>query len=83
MLFGRKASHPLQPGDQFIKAGVGFGTVWEIVRVWTTGDELLHARLRSLENNSETMAISVCTLVNPRFFTPVPRLRSSGDGGLA
>lgn len=77
MLFGRKASAPLQVGDRFIKAGIRFGTVWEVVRVWTTEDQLLHARLNSVENHSETMAVSARTLVDRQFFTPVSRTSSS------
>lgn len=73
MLFGRKISPSLQVGDRFVKAGIRFGTVWEIVRVWTTGDQLLHARLISVENHGETMAVSAKTLVDRQFFMPVPR----------
>lgn len=77
MLFGRKASSPLRVGDRFVKAGIRFGTVWEIVRVWTTEDQLLHARLNSVENHSETMAVSARTLVDRQFFIPAPKPASS------
>lgn len=80
MFFGRKASTPVQVGDRFIKAGIRFGTVWEIVRVWTTEDQLLHARLNSVEDHGETLAISVKTLVDRQFFMPVPRPVSSLPG---
>ena len=80
MLFGRKAPAPLQVGDRFVKAGIRFGTVWEIVRVWTTGDQLLHARLNGVENHGETMAVSAKTLVDRQFFTPVPKPVSSASG---
>ncbi|KAF0225232.1 MAG: hypothetical protein FD176_550 [Rhodospirillaceae bacterium] len=80
MFFGRKASTPVQVGDRFIKAGIRFGTVWEIVRVWTTEDQLLHARLNSVEDHGETLAISVKTLVDRQFFMPVPRPVSSLSG---
>lgn len=77
MLFGRKLSPPLQVGDRFVKAGIRFGTVWEVVRVWTTEDQLLHARLNSVENHGETMAVSASTLIDRQFFMPVPRSASS------
>ena len=73
MFFGRKVPAPLQVGDRFIKAGIRFGTVWEIVRVWTTEDQLLHARLKGVENHGETMAVSVKDLVDRQFFIPVAK----------
>lgn len=82
MLFGRKASPPIQVGDRFVKAGIRFDTVWEIVRVWTTGDQLLHARLNGVENHGETLVVSVKTLVDRQFFMPVPRPVSSVPGAV-
>ncbi len=70
-MFGRK-SPPLQVGDRFVKAGDRFGKVWEVSRVWITVDDLLHARLKSVEKRSETRIISVITLTDPQFFIPVP-----------
>lgn len=80
MLFGHKASAPLQVGDRFVKAGIRFGTVWEIVRLWTTGDQLLHARLNGVENHGETLAVSARTLVDRQFFMPVPGPASLPSG---
>jgi|APMed6443717190_1056831.scaffolds.fasta_scaffold104090_1 hypothetical protein len=80
MLFGRMTSTPIRVGDRFVKAAIRFGTVWEVVRVWTTGDQLLHARLNSVENHGETLAVSVKTLVDRQFFMPVPRPVSSVPG---
>lgn len=82
MLFGRKTSSPVQVGDRFIKADIRFGTVWEIVRVWTTGDNLLHARLSSMKYHSETMTVSAKTLTDKRFFIPTERPGSSEESAL-
>lgn len=73
MLFGRRAPASLQVGDRFIKAGIRFGTVWEIVRVWTTEDQLLHARLNGVKDHVETMAVSAKTLLDRQFFIPVDK----------
>lgn len=77
-IFGRKASSPLQVGDLFMKAGIRFGTVWEVSRLWTAVDGLPHARLNSLEYHRETMVVSVVTLNDRQFFAPVPKPASRG-----
>lgn len=82
MMFGRKMSPPLQVGDRFVKAGILFGTVWEIVRVWTTEDQLLHARLNSVQTHGETMAVSAKTLFDRQFFMPVPKPVPMNRGGV-
>jgi hypothetical protein len=67
---GRPAS-PVQIGDRFRKAGDQFGKVWEVARIWTTVDGLLHVRLRSLDRQGESRIISVITLMDRDFFFPV------------
>jgi len=51
--------------------GDQFGKVWEVTRVWMTVDDLLHARLRSVDKQGETRIISVSALTDRLFFTPV------------
>jgi len=71
-MFGRGSSPcPVQPGDRYAKVGDLFGKVWEVTRVWTTVDDLLHARLRSVDKQGETRIISVSALTDRLFFTPV------------
>jgi len=44
------------------------GKVWEVSRLWTTADGVPHARLTYRD---ETLAVSVITLADTQFFTPV------------
>jgi hypothetical protein len=67
-ILGRKAP-PIQVGDRFIKAGNQLAKVWEVSRLWTTVDEIPHARLVS---RGDTLAVSLGTLNDPQFFTPAP-----------
>lgn len=71
-MFGRKASPP-QVGDRYMKADDRLGKVWEVSRLWTTVDGVPHARL---VNRDETLAVSVGTLSDPKFFMPVPSMVS-------
>ena len=66
-MFGHKA-HSVEIGDRFVKAGDRSTKVWEVLRLWATPDGILHARL---ENLADTMAISVITLTDPQFFSPI------------
>jgi len=59
-------------GDRFRKPSDQFGKVWEVTRVWKTGDGLLHVRLASLDGKGETRIISVVTLMDTAYFLPVP-----------
>lgn len=59
-------------GDRFRKPHDQFGKVWEVTRVWKTGDGLLHVRLASLDGKGETRIISVVTLMDAAYFLPVP-----------
>lgn len=68
---GRPVS-PLRLGDRFRKARDQFDKVWEVVRIWTTVDGLLHVRLRCLDGQGETRIISAITLTDSAFFLPVP-----------
>jgi len=71
-MFGRGSSPcPVQTGDRYRKVGDQFGKVWEVTRVWTTVDDLLHARMRSVNKRGETRIISVSALTDRLFFTPV------------
>ena len=65
-MFRRKAPSP-QVGDRYIKADDRIGKVWEISRLWTTVDGVPHARLT---HQDETLAVSVSTLSDAKFFTP-------------
>lgn len=73
VMLGRKAIPPIQIGDRYTKAGILFGTVWEVVRLWTAVDGLAHVRLVSLAPHRETIAVSAGTLKDRQFFLPVPR----------
>lgn len=71
-MFGRASSpNPVQAGDRYRKVGDQFGKVWEVTRVWPTVDDLLHARMRSVDKLGETRIISVSALTDRMFFTPV------------
>lgn len=59
-------------GHRFTKAGDQFGKVWEVSRVWTASDGILHAELKGIEHQSETMTVSASTLTDRQFFVPVP-----------
>ncbi|CUW39634.1 conserved protein of unknown function [Magnetospirillum sp. XM-1] len=72
---GRPVS-PLRLGDRFRKAMDQFDKVWEVVRIWTAVDGLLHVRLRCLDGQGETRIISAITLTDSNFFLPVPTLPS-------
>ena len=63
---------PVRPGDRFRKVHDQFGKVWEVQRIWTTGDGLLHVRLASLDGLGETRIISAITLMDTAYFLPVP-----------
>jgi len=52
-----------------MKAGDRNGKVWEVSRLWTTVDDVPHARLAYRD---ETLAVSVSTLADPQFFVPAP-----------
>jgi len=71
MTLFRRVAPPIQVGDRFRKAGDQFGKVWEIARLWTTVDGLLHARLKSQDKQGETRIVSVITLTDRQFFSPV------------
>jgi len=67
-----RPASPLRLGDRFRKARDQFDRVWEVARIWTTVDGLLHVRLRCLDGQGETRIISAITLTDPAFFQPVP-----------
>jgi len=67
-ILGRNAP-PIQVGDRFLKVGNRLAKVWEVSRLWTTVDEIPHARLVS---RGDTLAVSLGTLNDPQFFTPAP-----------
>lgn len=67
----KRTTSPLRLGDRFRKARDQFDKVWEVVRIWTTVDGLLHVRLRCLDGQGETRIISAITLTDPIFFLPV------------
>jgi hypothetical protein len=69
-IFGKKIS-TVQLGQQFVKVGDRSGLVWEVSRLWKTVDGVDHARLISTINPSDTKAISICTIEDRQFFTPV------------
>lgn len=58
-------------GDRFRKPSDQFGKVWEVTRIWKTGDDLLHVRLVSLDGKGETRIVSVITLMDMAYFLPV------------
>jgi hypothetical protein len=66
-----RPASPLRLGDRFRKARDQFDKVWEVVRIWTTVDGLLHVRLRCLDGQGETRIISAITLTDSTFFRPV------------
>lgn len=63
----RRRPPPVQVGDRFVKVGDRTGKVWEISRLWTTVDDVPHARL---VYRDETLAVSVGTLADTEFFLP-------------
>ena len=67
----KRKSPSVQLGDRFVKVGDSYGRVWGIVRLWTTGDGLPHARMESNDRAHETRIISVSALVDDHYFTPV------------
>ena len=62
----------VQVHDRFVKAGDPPGRVWVVIRVWTTVDGLLHARMTGETREGETRIISVSALVDKQFFSPAP-----------
>ena len=70
-LFAHKAP-PVSIGDRFTKAGDRVGKVWQVAKLWTTVDEIPHARLTTVEGSSETLAVSVNALTDLQFFVPTP-----------
>ncbi|OAN56042.1 hypothetical protein A6A04_10430 [Paramagnetospirillum marisnigri] len=62
---------PLRLGDRFRKVHDRFDRVWEVARIWTTVDGLVHVRLRCLDGQGETRIISAMTLTDSTFFSPV------------
>lgn len=66
------STSPVRVGDRFRKAHDQFGTLWEVQRIWRTGDGLLHVRLTSLDGQGETRIVSAVTLMDTAYFLPVP-----------
>jgi hypothetical protein len=62
----------VQIGDRFIKAGDTYGRIWEVMRLWTTGDGILHARVRNNGQKDETRIISTSALIDRNFYSPAP-----------
>lgn len=62
---------PVRVNDRFRKTDDQFGKIWQVQRVWKTGDDLLHVRLASLDGQGETRIISVVTLMDAAYFLPV------------
>jgi hypothetical protein len=62
----------VQLGDRFVKNGDPYGRIWVVIRVWTTIDGLLHARMENNDRQHETRIISVSALVDDHFFTSAP-----------
>ena len=60
----------IQVDDRFVKAGDPPGRVWVIIRIWTTVDGLLHARMIGETREGETRIISISALNDPHFFSP-------------
>ncbi len=66
----RRKNPSIQLGDQFIKAGDPHGKVWVVVRLWTPGDGIPHARMKSTGHQCESRVISLSALTDPHFFKP-------------
>jgi len=64
-------NNPVQPSDQFIKAGDAHGKIWEVVDLWVASDGILHARLRSCEGKAALITIAAGVLNDSNFWQPV------------
>ncbi len=67
---------PLRPGDRFRKVQDRFDRVWEVARIWTTVDGLVHVRLKCRDGQGETRIVSAVTLTDSTFFCPVAAPRA-------
>lgn len=66
------STSPVRVGDRFRKVHDQFGKLWEVQRIWKTGDGLLHVRLANLDGLGETRIVSAVTLMDTAYFLQVP-----------
>jgi hypothetical protein len=59
MLMARQTAPGVQAGEYFVKVGDPNGKIWEVVDLRITTDGILHARLKTGDNSTMTIAAGV------------------------
>ncbi|MFA4995202.1 MAG: hypothetical protein WC521_07875 [Bdellovibrionales bacterium] len=67
----RRKTPTVRVGDRFVKLDDSPGRVWVVVDVWIPSVGLPHALVKDEGHGQETRIISVSTLVDRRFCSPL------------